>query len=78
MLADGRPAGSRVRHVGSAAGDQAASRAPEECSPIDPQGADGRLRCPTHGLEKFDQMVGLGWLKVAYQDGPAAVYEVVR
>jgi hypothetical protein len=51
---------------------------PQECAPIDAQAGDGRLRCPTHGLEKFERMVDLGWLKVAYQDGPAVVYEVIR
>ncbi|HSB89610.1 MAG TPA: DUF2298 domain-containing protein, partial [Anaerolineales bacterium] len=51
---------------------------PQDCTPIEAQAGDGRLRCPTHGLEKFERMVDLGWLRVAYQDGPVVVYEVIR
>ena len=51
---------------------------PQECSPIDPQVADGALRCPTHGLEKFETMAAEGRLREVYRDGATVVYEVVR
>jgi len=50
----------------------------EECILLDPQIPDGALRCPTHGLEKFQTMVADGSLRVAYLDGDTVVYEVLR
>jgi hypothetical protein len=51
---------------------------PEECVPIDPASGDERLRCPTHGLEKFTRMLARGWLREAYRDGDNVIYEVVK
>jgi hypothetical protein len=51
---------------------------PQECSPVDAQAPDGALRCPTHGLEKFETMAAQGLLREVYRDGPSVVYEVVK
>ncbi|OGT27837.1 MAG: hypothetical protein A2Z17_00435 [Gammaproteobacteria bacterium RBG_16_66_13] len=51
---------------------------PEECVPIDAASGEERLRCPTHGLEKFDGMLARGWLRGAYRDGDNVIYEVLR
>jgi len=48
-----------------------------ECVALDPSIPDGALRCPTHGLEKFDAMTASGILREAYRDGDTVVYEVV-
>jgi YYY domain-containing protein len=37
---------------------------------------DDRLTCPTHGLEKFDQMLTQGLIKKAYERGDTVIYEV--
>jgi hypothetical protein len=50
----------------------------DECLPPDPQLPEGALRCPTHGLEKFETMVAHGILREAYRDGDTVVYEVLR
>ncbi|HET7012238.1 MAG TPA: DUF2298 domain-containing protein [Anaerolineales bacterium] len=50
---------------------------PDECQPVVSL-EDGRLRCPTHGLEKFADMVASGILREAYRDGDNVIYEVVR
>jgi YYY domain-containing protein len=49
-----------------------------ECAPLDNESDDASLICPTHGLEKFDEMVATGLLRVAYQVGETVIYEVVR
>jgi uncharacterized membrane protein len=50
---------------------------PDECVPVDAAQPDGALRCPTHGLEKFAEMVTDGTLREAYRDGDTVVYEVL-
>ncbi len=49
-----------------------------DCELIDPQVEDGRLACPTHGLEKFEVMQSSGILNEAYRTGDTVIYEVVR
>jgi uncharacterized membrane protein len=51
---------------------------PQECFPVDPQAPDGALRCPTHGLEKFETMAAQGLLQEVYRNGPTVIYEVVK
>jgi uncharacterized membrane protein len=48
------------------------------CEPLDSQNPDGQLSCPTHGLDKFENMVASGDLTRVFQEGETAVYEVVR
>jgi YYY domain-containing protein len=50
----------------------------EECLPFKPGGGDSQLRCPTHGLEKFERMATQGLLETAYKDGDTIIYQVVR
>jgi len=51
---------------------------PTECTALDPQGDPATLACPSGGLEKFEQMVQMGLLRVAFQEGQSAIYEVIR
>jgi YYY domain-containing protein len=51
---------------------------PSECEPVDPEAGDAPLRCPTHGLEKFETMVASGMLSEVYRDGETVIYEVSR
>ncbi len=50
----------------------------EECQPLDPQAPAGPFTCPTFGIQKLEQMVALGDLRVAYQEGETVIYQVVR
>ncbi|HEY45229.1 MAG TPA: hypothetical protein G4O14_00445 [Anaerolineae bacterium] len=49
---------------------------PSECKPLDPNSEDTSLRCPTHGLEKFEVMVASGMLSEVYREGETRIYEV--
>jgi uncharacterized membrane protein len=51
---------------------------PSECEPLDPNSDEASLRCPTHGLEKFEVMVGSGMLTEVYSEGKTKIYEVSR
>ncbi len=50
----------------------------EDCEPFNPGEGESRLRCPTHGLEKFDRMLSQGLLAVAYDGGQTLIYQVVQ
>jgi YYY domain-containing protein len=49
---------------------------PSECEPVDPNVGEAPLRCPTHGLEKFETMVASGMLSEIYHQGETVIYEV--
>lgn len=51
---------------------------PSECEPLDPNSGETSLRCPTHGLEKFETMVASGILIEIYREGETTIYEVSR
>jgi YYY domain-containing protein len=63
----GRPVGMRVPEVPIS-----------ECRPMDPENDPNRLSCPTHALEKFEDMAAAGVLRPAFKYGETVVYEVVR
>jgi hypothetical protein len=47
----------------------------DACQPM--EAADNpALECPTFGLDKFDRMVDLGLLEVAYEIGGTRIYRV--
>lgn len=50
----------------------------EDCEPADSNAEDPMLVCNTHALDKFQQMVSQGDLRVAFESGKTRVYEVVR
>ena len=47
-----------------------------DCTQLETGNEAGGYRCPTHGLEKFDRMVGDGLLSIAFEQGGTTVYEV--
>ena len=49
-----------------------------ECKPINVDGSDSQLICPTYGLEKFDAMVAGGILKEVYRSGETQIFEVMQ
>jgi YYY domain-containing protein len=49
-----------------------------ECRPIDPNTPEGPMVCPTHGLEKFPEMMRDGRLRLVYDEEDTQIYEVVR
>jgi YYY domain-containing protein len=50
----------------------------EACTPLDPQQPQGRLSCPTFGLDKFSAMVQAGELLPVFQEGDTVIYQVVQ
>lgn len=50
---------------------------PGSCEQVDPDQGDQGLICPTHALEKFDQMVDEGLIEIAFQIGDTTIYEVI-
>lgn len=51
---------------------------PQACTPIDAENSSAGMRCPTFGLEKFDQMASSGLLELVYQQQGTKIYEVVH
>jgi YYY domain-containing protein len=49
---------------------------PADCTALDATNEAAGLRCPTHGLDKFPQMVQDGQLRVAFQTGNTVIYQV--
>jgi YYY domain-containing protein len=49
-----------------------------ECEQIFTDSEDIQLVCPTYGLDKFEEMVAAGILKVVYQNGETQILEVVQ
>jgi uncharacterized membrane protein len=49
-----------------------------DCRLMDANTPGGPLTCPTHGLEKFPEMVRQGLLELVYDEDGVQIYEVAR
>ena len=49
-----------------------------DCRPLDVNNPDGPLVCPTHGLEKFSEMLHQGSLRLVYDRDDTQIYQVAR
>ncbi|MGA9532380.1 MAG: DUF2298 domain-containing protein [Anaerolineales bacterium] len=50
----------------------------DECAVMNESGDLPQLSCPTHGLDKFEQMVGTGDLIQVFESGNTRIYQVVQ
>jgi YYY domain-containing protein len=49
-----------------------------ECTPMDDSQGPTQFRCPTYGLDKFEDMKDTGLLEVAFTYGGTTIYRVVQ